>query len=457
MDLKKKAKAQYRNISEELSPLTVSAFILSTGLMLYQHSLGWSWDFGVYSMIGHYIFHDGFYMEWLRPPVASVIMGLMQFIVPRRIAEYLFIVFSSTVFLYSTKRVSEAYEIDFESFYIFMLTPAAILYSTVAGTEMLSLAFAMLFLADLDSPKTGIWLGLAFLTRYNYGLLIPLTFLQKDLAKTVKTGIISGLTLIPWLLYNYVTTGNPLTSFGNFLMLNVFLRHIDTPLGLENFLLISLPSAVILLSYIKPEVREKISLNKINLFMLGFTGLTAFSYFTADLRTLRYLYPLVLPVGFYASKAWEEIGLREILTALLALNIIFGGISIAKHGMADPHRYKKAAGVLDQCMAESEDWTHLNYAGVPTRPVSSKEITMERLKKGYRSVSFKDTGYRNLSAPVIADTETFTIYGYEDRCAEQVKADSTYLDGFNERTDLNYTFSGYIYERVIQDKLKVLK
>jgi len=77
---KSKIKVLKQNIEEEITPLVLVAFVFSTGLMIFQHSRGWAWDFTVYSMIGEYIFHDGIYMEWLRPPVASTIMGLFQFV-----------------------------------------------------------------------------------------------------------------------------------------------------------------------------------------------------------------------------------------------------------------------------------------------------------------------------------------------------------------------------------------
>lgn len=454
MKLSEKIRDVPTNFTEKYSNLTLVAFILSTALMMYQHYLGWSWDFNVYSMIGQYLFHDGFYMEWLRPPVASATMGLLQFIVPQKISEYLFILISSWAFLYSSRRLSQSYEFDSETFYILILTPAAIFYSTMAGTEMLSLSFVMLFLADLDKPKTGLWLGLAFLTRYNYGLIIPLTLLQKDILKTVKTGIIAGLTLVPWLTYNFLAVGNPLASFGNFLMLNVFLRNINSPLALENFILVGLPSVLLLTAYLKPEVREKVSLDNINLFMISYTGLIALSYFTADLRSIRYLYPLIIPVAFYGEKVWKEIGTQKALTALLGLNIALGAITVQGLGMTDPGKYDEAEKFVGDCMAESESWVHLNYAGTPTETVSDKNISLRKLEKGYRSVTFKGPRYRNLSAPIIKETARFTIYGYEDRCAEQVKSDSTYIEGFNERTGLNYSFSSYMYNRFIQEKLE---
>lgn len=441
---------------ERYSDFTLVFFLFATGLMLYQHSTGWSWDFNTYSMIGEYIFHGGTYMEWLRPPLASNAMGFLQYVFTRKVSEYVFIGLTSAFFLYSSRKFSERFDLNLEKFYVFALTPAVIFFSTMNGTEMLSLAFALLFLADFRTPKSGLWLGLAFLTRYNFGMLIPLVILQKDIKKIIKTGVISGLTLVPWLLYNYIQTGNPLTSFGNFLMLNVFLRYTSTPLDPQNLLLMTLPTATILLAYLKPEIREKITPGREDLLILSYSGLIGLSYITADYRSLRYLYPLTLPVAFYASKAWKQIDREKIFYGIAVVNLVVAGAGIASTGLTPPGKYIDSAETVGGCMAESEAWVMTNYAGAPTRPHSNVNITMERLEEGFRSISFKGPKYRNLSAPVIEENGRFTVYGYSKLCKEPEKADRTYLEGFNERNDLNYTFRNYVYDRFIKDKLEAL-
>lgn len=452
-----KAKAFPGKIREDYSDLTLVFFLFATGLMLYQHSTGWSWDFNTYSMIGEYIFHGGAYMEWLRPPLASTAMGLLQYVFTRKISEYVFIGLTSAFFLYSSRRFSESYDLGLEKFYVFALTPAVIFFSTMNGTEMLSLAFALLFLADFRNSKSGLWLGLAFLTRYNFGMLIPLVVLQKDIKKIIKTGIISGLTLVPWLIYNYIQTGNPLASFGNFLMLNVFLRYTSTPLDPQNLLIMTLPTAAILLAYLKPEIRKKITPGREDLLILSYSGLIGLSYLTADYRSLRYLYPLTLPVGYYASKAWTHIDREKLFYAIAAVNLVVAAGGLAQTGLTPPGKYIDSVEAVNGCMAESEAWVMTNYAGAPTRPHSNVNITMERLQDGYRSISFKGPEYRNLSAPVLIDNGRFTVYGYRELCKEPEKADRTYLEGFNERNNLNYSFTGYVYDRFIDEKLEALR
>ena len=240
-------------------------------------------------------------------------------------------------------------------------------------------------------------------------------------------------------------------------MLNVFLRYTSTPLDPHNLLIMTLPTAAILIAYLKPEIREKVSPGREDLLMISYTGLIGLSYLTADYRSLRYLYPLTLPVAFYASKAWEQIDREKIFYAVAAVNLIVAAGGIAQTGLSPPGKYIDSVEAVNGCMAESEAWVMTNYAGAPTRPHSNENITMERLQDGYRSISFKGPEYRNLSAPVIEENGRFTIYGYSELCKESGKADRTYLEGFNERNNLNYSFLGYVYDRFIKEKLEALE
>jgi len=328
----------------------------------------------------------------------------------------------------------------------------------MAGTEMLSLGFVMLFFSDLKKPKSGLWLGLAFLTRYNWGLLIPLTLIQFDIKKIIKTGVLAGLTLVPWLLYNYFMTGNPIYSFSNFLMLNVILREATSPLALENFMLATLPTVLLLAWYVKSEVREKLGLNRPDIFMAAFTGLTSFFYLTASLRSIRYLHALVLPVAYFAEKVWTEIGFKNLLIAFLSVNLVFGGLWVLQVDLTSPERYEAASSsdYLGGCMTDSKDWPLMNYAGIPTDSASTPNVTEKRLNEGYRALRFKNNDYYEPSAPVLEETEYFRIYGYEDRCKPVEKADMSYLEGLEERTGSKYTLRGHIFQEFLKDKVEAI-
>jgi len=128
--------------------LTIALFFFATAFFLYQHSLGIAWDFASYSLNAEYIFFGGDYFEWFRAPLASFLIGLFTFfILPLWVAEYLYIIFVSTLFLYSCLRFCKSFKLKPELFYILILNPFTILVGLAVGTELLTLSFLMLFLS----------------------------------------------------------------------------------------------------------------------------------------------------------------------------------------------------------------------------------------------------------------------------------------------------------------------
>lgn len=424
--------------------LAVSFYILSTFLMLFQHSMGWNWDFAVYSMNGEAFFHGGIYLEWLRPPLASFIMGFFQFFVSRRISEYLFILTVSILFFYSSKEVAETYNMDLNHLYPLTLTPAAILFATSHGTEMLGLSFAMLLFSDIKNYRGGLWLSLAFLSRYTYGILMPLVLLQRDWRKMLKTLAALTIPVSIWLFFNWIKTGNPLTSILNYLALNVLFRTISETLPLENLVLIALPSILMVLAFYRESVRRRVEFTSISkIFLTGFTALNLFIYFSSNLKPLRYLYPLVLPVGFVSAKITESADYRNLIYIFAVLNLVLGGAAVLERGIGHSEPFQDVSSRVN-CMTESNSWAMINYAGTPSRPpleVSATESSLnvnnslERARNGYRIIDFGDKIFGELEEskrpPLIEERYNYKIYGYSDRCAEPEKVKTTYLERYS--------------------------
>ena len=426
-----------------------AVFLVSTFIMILQHLSGWSWDFLVYSMNGEYMFAGGFFMEWLRPPLTSVLMGLPQIILPRSIAEILFIVAVSSFLLYASRRVAEQYDLDLTYFYLLLMTPVTIYFGTRNGTEMLSLALAMMFFAEIKNERSGAWLGLTFLARYNYGAIIPLTLVQRKPLKILKTLLISAVPVSLWLGYNYLVTGHPLTSFANFLGLNVLRRSASEPLNPLNFVIVGLPSALLLLLYAKKEFRDLVDTRSdAFLFLTGFTVLNSLIYISGGFKPIRYLYPLALPIAFYAARAAEELDVRHLVDLLSGAAIAAALILVFVNPLAPPGNFEAAAESASGCMTESNVWPMISYAGTPSYPVTYKP-TEEKLSEGYRIVDYRNRVLgENSSLPVIDENDVYTVYGYEGRCREPVKADRTWITGLNEKTGKNYTPETFLYEEV---------
>ena len=427
-------------------------WILLTGVLIYQHSVGWNWDFLVYLMNGEYIFHGGHFMEWLRPPLAPLIMGLLQFVFSRPVSGYIFITVASGLFLYSAKRFSESQDLDLKVFLTLVSGPAFIALSTREGTEMLALAFALLFLTDLDRTRSGLWLGVSILTRWTQAVMIPLMLLRKRYGKIVKTGLISAAVFVPWMLYSFIVTGDPLASPISFITLNILLRAESTPLEPLHFLVISFPAIILIALGFRASAREKITSvigeEKVSWALLYIAGAYSVIYFISGITHLRYLYPLVLPLAFFGAKAWETIDREKIIYGFMAINLIGGFFMATETGFESPNPYQEAAENID-CMAESDSWPLLNYAGLKAEsPVNSK-ITEERIREGWRVLDFtgKLVNSSELSSgELIRNTGSYRVYGIPGRCAEPEKVDGTRIDEYNNAKGTNFTETGFIIE-----------
>lgn len=426
-------------------------WVLLTGILLYQHSLGWNWDFLVYLMNGEYIFHGGQFMEWLRPPVAPVAMGLLQFIFSRPASGYVFILLSSAIFLYSLKKFSESEGLDLLTLAVLVSTPAFIALSTREGTEMLSLAFILLFLADLDKAKSGIWLGLSIFTRWTHAAMMPVVLLQESREKILKTGLFAAAVSVPWMIYSQAVAGDLLASPVSFIALNILLRGESTPVAPLHLVVMTVPAVLLLASvFYKKSVREKtvsaVKENRTSWAMIYIGAVTVSIYFLSDITHLRYLYPLVVPVAFFGAKALKDTGLEKLIYGFMAVNLVFGALMATGSGYESPRPYQEAAENID-CMVESDSWAPLNYAGLNAEsPVNSK-VTGERIRDGWRVLDFTgevvNSPEEKAAGEMIRDTGSYKVYGIPGRCAEPENVDGTRIDEYNTAKRTNFTETGF--------------
>lgn len=200
-------------------------FILSTSFFIYQHYSTLAWDFGAYVLNAKYLFGSGNYFEHYRAPLASFLIGIFS-IFGWKVAEYLFIVFVSSLFLFSTYELSDALGAKSWVIYLISLSPYVLLYGVWQGTELLSLALLELFIAFLIKKKrfSSLFLGLACLTRYNFLIFLPLVIFYEDWKKIIESVAWFAIPFIPFFLFQFHFTGNMLTSIANSYLLNVKMR-----------------------------------------------------------------------------------------------------------------------------------------------------------------------------------------------------------------------------------------
>ena len=371
--------------------LLVGYFVFCSFLMLWQHSMGWAWDFSVYSLNAEYLFHDGVYMEWKRPPLLSSILGVLQYVFSVRGAEYVFIVLNSVLFFFASLRFSEGFDLDALYFYVFVMSPFVVFYSVLQGTELLFLSFVVLMVSDLDSPLSGFWLGLAFLSRYTAALYALLFIFQKDLWKMVKSGLLTGLTVLPWLAASYLFLGHPFASVADSYALDVVERGLVTPFKWSDVLLMTGFTLPFALNYFKEK-----SFVFSDFLMGAVSVLVTLRQFGTQVKVRRYLFDLSLPAAFFAAKGLNSFdNPKKLLYIVMALSVVGSSfLMVAASDLDSPGVYEDAASEVGECKSVSNKWPMLSYAGTPTGPLETQfNSTEDYIESGYKVVVFENNSY----------------------------------------------------------------
>jgi hypothetical protein len=214
-------------------------FIISTCWFVYQHSVFISWDFSAYVLNAKYLFDEGYYFELLRAPLAPFLIGMIAFLTGWKVAEYVYILIVSLLFLFSSCKLAESLKFNKFYFYAISLNFFILLHGLLNGTELLSLSFFQLFLANLIKNKdSGYWLSFASLTRYSFLAFSPLLIFHKNWKKILFNFLVFLIPWLPWLVFNYLKYGNIFASIADNYALNVmYRREIAQPFNLFHFLL----------------------------------------------------------------------------------------------------------------------------------------------------------------------------------------------------------------------------
>lgn len=361
-------------------------FLVSTTFFLFQHKFYLGWDFAAYVINAKYFFHGGDYFEVYRAPMISIIIGLLLFL--GTLAEYLYVLVVSVLFFYSTIAFSDAcfdkYFKDFKfskkytrlTFYLLLMTPFLLKFGLVEGTELLGLAFIQLFLAYLIKGKlSGHFLGLAFLSRYNFLTFGIFILFEKDFKKILKNIGLFILTIIPWLVYNFIKWGNPLTSFVDSYYLNVVSRQgiieafkISSLLSPLNYLLPLFLIGLFAFFYFKGYKK------KAPLIMSGVLLILLWEIYTIPFKLTRYMFNLALPIAFFSFMGIcflnEKLkGSRKIVSLILfilfliSVSYIFYGNYIERNSkkIFEDSANAIIEGGFGECEVLSNFWTPVNY------------------------------------------------------------------------------------------------
>jgi hypothetical protein len=230
--------------------------------------------------------------------------------------EYVYILFVSTLFFYFNIKIADLIFSKLSTFidrsyfrlifYVFSLSFFVLIYGTKEGSELLSLTFFIAFIYFLFINRiSGYFLGLAFLSRYNFLIFLPLLFFNKSFKKIGLNFLGFFIVILPWFLFNYFKFGNPFVSIINSYALNfAFKEYLFKPFEighLTSAIGLALPFFIfgflISVYYLFNKYQNK------TLFVLFFllTLLTLYDYGHIPYKLLRYLFNFSFPIAFFSS------------------------------------------------------------------------------------------------------------------------------------------------------------
>ncbi|MEM2932674.1 MAG: hypothetical protein QW622_00455 [Candidatus Pacearchaeota archaeon] len=317
-----KEKNQEELINKE-KIILVLLFLLALTFFLWLHSTHIGWDFQTYVLNAKYWFADGDYFEWARPPLVPLLLGIFSFF-GWKASEYVFIIFVTFLHFLSCIVFAKRFKINKVLFYAISLSPFVLITGLSEGTELLSLALLQLFLAFIETNFASFFLGLAFLARYPNLIFTPLLLftLIRDRKKFLPNIFFFLLVISPWLLFNFLTTGNAFTSIMDSYALNIKFRgYINQPFNIKDFILIT---NYLLPFFIVGIIRRKGTKFKAeDWLMIVFFVLALFSYSRIPIKLTRYLFVALLPIFYLSSIAIEETKKKSVIVFVLLSSSLF--------------------------------------------------------------------------------------------------------------------------------------
>lgn len=416
-------------------------YFLITIFFIYQHTLGVGWDFASYILNAKYFFSDGNYFEWLRPPLTPLLIGIFS-IFTWKLSPYFYIIFLTALHFYSSQVFARKFNINFNLYYIISLSPFFLINGLREGTEILSLSLLQLFLAYLNDKRAGIFLALSFLTRYPNIIFLPLILFKKNIKKILLDLIIFILILSPWLLYNYFSAGNALTSIADAYSLNIKFRleYMDFNFNILDIILFGNYLLVFSLLFFAKNIKN---LNKKDFIVLIFLVLFLISYLKTPVKIFRYLFMILIPLTYFSAKYLEKLKNKfKIAFILLIISIIIFIFSFNfNYDLNNFNLETQAKNSLDNCSLMSNRWVPMNYIGVTTLPAPRKELLQYYIDKEERILIFYKSDEPEYSSDieflekfnVIKKTDSYILLGNEQKCSKPLeKFELNYLNSLNE-------------------------
>ncbi len=452
--------------------LMILVFFFSTIFYLWQHYLGVSWDFASYVLNAKYLFDSGNYFEILRPPVVPLLLWFFHLFFGWILAEYIFIIFVSFLFFYSSYKLSKILKFNPLLFYVLSLSFYTLRYGLVNGTELLSIVFLELSLLYLLSNNyfSGFFMGFSALTRYTGLVFFPILFFHKKIKNVLISLFLFGFTFVPWFIYNFYKTGNFFTSiadqyannilYRSYISQDIVFNHFVQVFGflflfcLFGFFIVFFNLILSVRDYRKFNFINYILDNRVQIVMLCLFIYSIFSYASIPIKNQRYLFTLILPIAYFSyvslhylfSTFFSNLTNKKFLLNFLILLLFLFNITYAfhienKYNEVDILKYEKAINKIHELnltknSIRSNEWVYLNYLGLDTLPFPMEKEVIGSIKNGEKTVLFRgiaDPEYTQDSEFIgsllkIYESDLFIIIGDININSNSSKYDLTYLE-----------------------------
>lgn len=442
-----------RNFLMQHSFKLILIFLFSLFFFFLGHFLYQGWDFSVYVLNAQYMFSEGDYFELYRAPLMSVLLGVFSFF-GWKAAEYMYILFASVLFFFSSISLARSLKLNEFYFYLFSVNAFVLLFGLVEGTELLSLALLELFLLFLIKNKwyAGFFLGLVCLTRYPLVVFFPLLLFHKGWKMKLLSPSSFVLPFIPWFIYNKIHYGNIFASLADSYALNILYReYVSHTINLSSLLLaanILLPLVFLGIWYF--FIKRDFSLEHI--ILASAILLILYSVYTIKADVPRYYIPLIIPFVFFSVYSLEKFSQAQkkwIVTLFLLFTILFTLYGLSKYSQEDYPELISELDFVKDCAMQSNILVPLSYYGRLSEPFPAAEMFPYSIQEGYVVLLYYDArepAYIHNSSflhsyPVLLETETYILLG--EACKEIEPVDSLYVELLNYRlsTIYNYTVS----------------
>jgi hypothetical protein len=197
------------------------------------------WDKVAYVFAGKWFCGNQIYLELIRPPLPSALncaFGGADFSILITTAFAAILYFAAVLLIYFKNKGL----LHQPLYALFAFLFPAILFNSNFGSDLLALAFILLALAVKSPLKKGIFFALATLSRYN-ALLFGFVLLweQRKEPKNIPLILLPVVLFwVPWMIFNYLYTGNPLFSIYESSFLNVAQKGLAAPFTIDQIALL---------------------------------------------------------------------------------------------------------------------------------------------------------------------------------------------------------------------------